>query len=148
VLITDGANAQLVASLREAIAQEGAALEFVAPATGAIEANDGSWIEVGQNINGGPSVLYDAVVLLVSETGAKLLAKDGATRDFISDAYIHAKFIGYVPAAATLVDEAIGRDARDDGFIGLNPPADASSFVRTCRQLRFWEREERYKSLE
>ncbi|MBV8452157.1 MAG: catalase [Deltaproteobacteria bacterium] len=147
VLVTDGANAQLIASLREAIAQEGASLDFIAPAVSGVEANDGSWIEAGQNINGGPSVLYDVVVLVVSEAGAKLLAKDRATRDFISDAYMHAKFIGYVPAAATLLDGAIGRDARDGGFIGLNTPADATNFVRTCRQLRFWEREEKYKSL-
>ncbi|MBV8807525.1 MAG: catalase, partial [Acidobacteriaceae bacterium] len=95
-LITDGVNAALIAALRAAFEEEGAVIEFVAPAIGGVEANDGTWIEAGQKIDGGPSVLYDAVALLISEAGAKMLVNDGAARDFISDAYVHAKFIGYV----------------------------------------------------
>ena len=87
-LITDGVNAELVAALRKALEQEGALLEFIAPAVGGVEANDGTWIEASQTIDGGPSVLYDAVALLVSEEGARMLLEDGAARDFISDAYM------------------------------------------------------------
>ena len=142
-LITDGVNAELVAALRKALEQEGALLEFIAPAVGGVEANDGTWIEASQKIDGGPSVLYDAVALLVSEEGARMLIEDGAARDFISDAYIHAKFIGHVQAAAPLVAEAIGNDCRDGGFIELDDSKKISAFVQACRQLRFWEREDK-----
>jgi catalase len=90
-------------------------------------------------------VLYDAVTLLVSEDSAQALLNDPAVRDFISDAYVHAKFIGHVEAAAPLLNKAIGDDYRDGGFIELNGPTAAANFVRACRQLRFWEREDKVK---
>jgi catalase len=91
-----------------------------------------------------PSVLYDAVALLVSEEGAKSLAEDGSARDFTSDAYVHAKFIGHVKAAAPLIEKSIGNN-RDGGLIELNDPKKISAFVQACRQLRFWEREDKLK---
>ena len=142
-LITDGVNAALIAALRAAFEEEGAVIEFVAPAIGGVEANDGTWIEAGQKIDGGPSVLYDAVALLISEAGAKMLVNDGAARDFISDAYVHAKFIGYVPAATSVLQRAIGNVPRDDGFIELDDSKKMSAFVQACRQLRHWEREDK-----
>jgi catalase len=142
-LITDGVNAELIAALRAAFEEEGALIDFVAPAIGGVEANDGTWIEAGQKIDGGPSVLYDAVALLISEAGAKMLVEDGAARDFISDAYMHAKFIGYVPAAASVLQRAIGNVPRDDGFIELDDSKKMAAFVQACRQLRHWGREDK-----
>ena len=78
-------------------------LEIVAPHVGGVEASDGSWIAAVQKIDGGPSVLYDAVALLPSEEGATALAKEPAARDFVADAFAHMKFIGYVAAALPLV---------------------------------------------
>ncbi|MGA2408781.1 MAG: catalase [Candidatus Binataceae bacterium] len=143
-LITDGVSAELVAALRKTLEQEGALIEFVAPAIGGVEADDGSWIEAKQKIDGGPSVLYDAVALLISEEEAASLASDTAARDFIADAYAHAKFIGYTRAATPLLDKVTGGEL-DAGFIELNGPKDTVSFVRACRQLRFWEREDKLK---
>jgi catalase len=139
-LITDGVNAELVAALRKGLEHEGALFEFIAPEVGGVEANDGTWIEGGQKIDGCPSVLYDAVALLVSEEGAKMLVEDGAARDFISDPYMHAKFIGHVQTAAPLLEKAIGNDSRGGGFIELDDSRKMSEFVQACRQLRFWER--------
>jgi catalase len=144
-LITDGVNAQLVKTLTQALQQEGASIEFVAPMIGGVVADDGTWIEAGQNINGGPSVLYDAVVLMVSEEQGRTLMDDGAVRDFISDAYIHSKFIGYVPAATPLLDKAIGHNWRDPGFTELSDSSRIAAFLQACRQLRFWEREDSLK---
>ena len=145
VLITDGVKAELVTPLQQALQQEGALIEFVAPAIGGVEADDGSWIKAHQKIDGGPSVLYDAVALLVSDAGAQILATDGATRDFISDAYVHAKFIGFVQAAQPLLAKAIGDVGHDAGFIQLDDAKQMAAFVQACRQLRFWEREDKLK---
>jgi catalase len=145
-LVTDGVDAELVAGLRKALEQEGALMEFIAPAIGGVEASDGSWIEAGQKIDGGPSVLYDAVALLISEKAAKELAMNGAARDFISDAFMHAKFIGYTQSAKPLLDKIIGTEALDQGVIALNGASGANGFVRACRKLRFWEREDQLES--
>jgi catalase len=142
-LVTDGVNAELVKALKKALEQEGALIEFIAPAIGGVQASDNSWIEAGQAIDGGPSVLYDAVALLVSEAGAKSLMDRPALRDFIADAYAHAKFIAYVDAAKPLIEKAVGASSIDDGFITVNGPKDTAGFVKACRLLRFWAREEK-----
>ena len=139
-LVTDGVDIAILKSLKSALKEEGAMLEIVAPKIGGVEASDGSWIEAQQKIDGGPSVLYDAVAVLPSQDGAKMLASEPAARDFIADAFAHMKFIGYVEAAQPLFGKAGISDSRDDGFIGLKKAADCSVFVTACRQLRYWER--------
>lgn len=142
-LVTDGVDINILESLKAALKEEGALLEIVAPKVGGVEASDGSWIEAKEKIDGGPSVLYDAVALLPSEQGAKLLAKEPPARDFVADAFAHMKFIGYVEAAATLFANAGVAESRDDGFIVLKGPDDCSTFVTACRQLRYWARAKR-----
>ena len=140
VLVTDGVDIDLFQALQAAVEAEGAMLEIVAPRVGGVEASDGSWIEAAQKIDGGPSVLYDAVVLLPSEDGAKRLAKEPTARDFVADAFAHMKFIGYVEAAMPLFEKAGVNDSRDDGVILLEGPEGCAAFITTCRQLRFWAR--------
>ena len=141
VLVTDGADASLISGLQAAAEQEGATVELVAPAIGGVETSDGKRIEADQQIDGGPSVLYDAVVLLPSAAGAPKLASRPAARDFVTDAYAHCKFIGYVTDAGPLLEATGIAELRDDGFIELSGNGGAGSFITTCRQLRYWERE-------
>lgn len=115
-------------------------MDIVAPAIGGIEASDGKRIEADQQIDGAPSVLYDAVVLLPSREGASKLAREPAARDFITDAYAHYKFIGYTGDAAPLLDATGVSELRDDGFLELNGNGSAARFISACRQLRYWER--------
>jgi catalase len=139
-LLTDGVDKSLFESLKSALDGEGALLEIIAPKVGGVQASDGSWIEAKQKIDGGPSVLYDAVALLPSEQGAKLLAKEPAARDFVADAFAHMKFIGHTAAAAILFEKAGIAENRDEGFIALKGKDDCSAFVAACRQVRFWKR--------
>jgi catalase len=139
VLVSDGVDAGLLAALRQAAEAEGAMVELVAPKVGGVKASDGSTIPAQQKVNGGPSVLYDAVALLVSAEGAALLAQEATAKDFVSDAYAHAKFIGYVETARPLLEKA--GVAMDSGILGLRTATDAKSFLAACRKLRFWERE-------
>ncbi len=139
-LVTDGVEAGLLAALQEAVAAEGAMLELIAPKIGGVTASDGKTIPAQQKINGGPSVLYDAVALLLSEQGAALLAGEATAKDFISDAYAHAKFVAYAEAAKPLMQKA-GVVEMDEGFVALKAPADARRFVEACRALRYWARE-------
>ena len=140
VLVSDGADAALLKKLRTALAQEGAALEVVAPRVGGVEASDGTWIDARHMIDGGPSVLFDAVVLLVSEEGARDLAGVPSARDFVADAFAHLKFIGYVPVAELLL-ENVGVTP-DEGAVLLDSASSVGGFVAACRKLRHWPREE------
>jgi len=139
-LISDGVDVDLLKRVKNALEEEGALLELIAPVVGGVEASDGSWIEADQKIDGGPSVLYDAVALLVSEAAAESLAKESTARDFVSDAFAHLKFIAYARSAAPLMRKAVGNDDLDDGFIELEDVSDVDKFIDTCRKLRFWER--------
>jgi catalase len=140
-LVTDDVNSAILQALRTALEKEGALLEIVAPHVGGVEASDGSWIEAAQQLRGGPSVLYDAVVLLPSADGVEDLVQEPTARDFVADAFAHCKFIGYVEAALPLFGKAGVLDSRDDGCIALEGPESCAAFVATCRQLRFWARE-------
>src|SRR4029453_4906296 len=60
ILVTDGTDAARLNALQKARTKEGATFEIIAPKVGGAKAGDGSWIEAGQMIDGGPSVLYDA----------------------------------------------------------------------------------------
>jgi catalase len=102
--------------------------------------SDGSWLEAQQAIKGGPSVLYDAVAILISPDAANHLAGEPAARDFIADAFAHSKFVGYGDSARPLIEAILGKNAIDEGFIELKAVTDVSNFVETCRQLRYWQR--------
>jgi catalase len=140
-LVTDGVKNEVLEALRIALEEEGAQLKIVAPMIGGVEADDGTWIEADERIDGGPSVVFDAVALLVSHAGAELLLNEPSARDFISDAYAHLKFIAYLDSARPLMKRAgIHEDDMDDGCIGLSSAAAAANFVEACRKLRFWNR--------
>jgi hypothetical protein len=63
VLGTDGADVTLLTELRDAAHKLGASVELIAPTVGSVTTSDGSTISADQKLEGGPSVLYDAVAL-------------------------------------------------------------------------------------
>ncbi|KRD64978.1 catalase [Ensifer sp. Root278] len=141
VLVTAGADAALLKKLQSAIEKEGAVMEVVAPKVGGVEAADGSWIEGKHMVDGGPSVLFDAIALILSENGAERLTKEAAAHDFVSDAFAHCKFIAFSPQALPLLKH-VGVDPElDEGVIALSDPKAVHSFIQACRELRLWGRE-------
>ena len=142
VLVTDGADGGLLSRLGDAVKAHGATLEFVAPTVGGFTTSEGTLIEAQQKIDGGPSVLYDAVVILASAAGAEQLATDATTKDFVSDAFAHCKFIGYSPEAAALLEAAGVDPGADHGVVELGDERDdVEDFLDRCTAVRFWERE-------
>ncbi len=140
VLTCDGADGTLLQELKAALEAEGAKLEIIARKAGGITAGDGSFVPVTHLIDGGPSVLFDAVALILTPEGADLLAQEAPGRDFVTDAFAHCKFIGHTPGAAPLLQTAgIAPDA-DEGMMPLETGTGASFVVR-CRELRLWSRE-------
>ena len=141
VLVGPGADAVLLRKLQAAIEKEGAVMEVVAPKVGGVEAADGSWIEGRHMIDGGPSVLFDAVALVLSEEGAERLTGEAAARDFVADAFAHCKFIGFTSGAVPLLQKAGVDPDADEGLIGLDDPKAIADFIESCRKLRLWSRE-------
>jgi catalase len=140
ILVTDGADAAKLAELITAAEEAEVNVEIVAPAVGGVEASGGHRVPADQKIDGGPSVLYDAVIVLATKDGAEALAVLPAARDFVTDAYAHCKFIGYAGDAAPLFEAAGLSRLMDDGFISLDQTA-AAEFISRCVKLRFWPRQ-------
>ncbi|MEW6634866.1 MAG: catalase [Pseudomonadota bacterium] len=138
-LVANGTDTKLLKELQSAIEAEGAVMEVVAPKVGGVEAADGSWIEARHMIDGGPSVLFDAVALLLTEEAAEHLTAEAAARDFVADAFAHCKFIAFTTGAARLLAKA-GVEP-DEGMIELGGPDTVSAFIEACRKLRLWARE-------
>jgi catalase len=143
ILVSDGLDAKLLSALQKAVEAEGAVFELIAPMVGGVEASDGTWIEAKQKIDGGPSVLYDAVAILVSEKEVATMAKEATARDFVADAFAHLKFIAHVPAAKPLLEKA--GVVPDEGVVALAGAKDAKAFIEKCGKLRVWAREKSVK---
>jgi catalase len=141
VLVTDGADADLFNALMAAVKKEKAVHEIVAPRIGGVTLSDGTHVPAQQKIDGGPSVLYDAVAVVASDDGAAVLALDAAAKDFVTDAFAHCKFIGYSPEAAVLFDKTGLADDLDEACVELKAKGDAAGFIAACRALRHWPRE-------
>ena len=136
--MTDGVDADVLTALRKALKAEGAMLTLVAPEVGGVKDSAGTMHPADEKLEGGPSVLFDAVAILPSKEGAAMLAKLPAARDFVADAVAHRKFVGHSAMAAPLFEKA--GVALDEGFVPLGKADDCDAFVAACRKLRFWER--------
>ncbi|MGA1804870.1 catalase [Rhizobium sp. HT1-10] len=141
ILVTDGADAAMVKAVVDAVVAAKADFEVIAPKVGGVTVSDGKWLQAHQMIDGGPSVLYDAVVLLTSPEGTEELVQEATARDFVADAFSHCKYIGYVEAALPLLQKAGIADTLDEGTISLSGSKDVASFFEEIGKLRVWARE-------
>ena len=141
LLMTDGSSAAIFNGLTAALEAEGAVWDVVAPKIGGVTLDDGTAVVAKHKIDGGPSVLFDAISVFPSADGAVLLAGDAASKDFVSDAFGHCKFIGYAPEATPLFDAARVPPELDDGFVPLSKSKNIAAFVKSIGALRFWPRE-------
>ena len=141
LLVSDGADAGLVKALMDAVKAADALCEVIAPKIGGATLSDGTLLPAQQKIDGGPSVLYDAVAVILSDEGARLLSKDAPSKDFVADAFAHCKFMGLSPQTRPLLVKAGIADDLDDGCMGLESADDAKAFVAALGPLRFWDRE-------
>ena len=68
-LVTDGVDAGILEALRNALKAEGAMLKLVAPEVGGVKDSAGAWHDADEKVEGGPSVLFDAVAILPFDRG-------------------------------------------------------------------------------
>jgi catalase len=140
VLVCDGANAPTWTALRKAFDAEGAAIEVIAPTITGVTLDDGTTLRANQMLSGGPSVLYDAVAIVVSAEGVEPLSAHPAARQFVTDAHEHCKVVGFVPAAQQLFDAAGLASRVDSGYVDISTRSGADAMLEACRAGRVWSR--------
>jgi len=141
-LVGDGSDpALLITALRAAVQEAGAKLVVIGPNVGGVTLTRGKKLSVDQALNGAPSVLFDAVVLALSEQAAQAFSREAAAVDFVRDAFGHLKVIGHSSGASALLAKAgVERDA-DRGVVAVDAASDAATFVDQAKQGKVWERE-------
>ncbi|CAN7487365.1 catalase [Pseudoxanthomonas sp. LjRoot143] len=141
LLVDDGSDAAVVKALRKAIEREGATVKIVAPRLGGATLDDGARLAADGQLAGTPSVLFDAVAVILSPDAGKRLAKEAAAVDFVRDAFGHLKAIGTDAGAQPVLKAAgIGRDA---GVVD----ADLTQAFIAAARTRQWDREKKVRSL-
>ncbi|WP_052551889.1 catalase [Enhygromyxa salina] len=141
VLVDAGSDAQILAALRQEADAEGATLALVGPTREGIRDSAGDLLEIAEKLEGGPSVLFDAVAIVLSPAGAGRMAAKFAARSFVADAHHHLKFIAHDAGGSGLLDAAgIDVAKRDAGYSVLDDDASAAAFIAACRALRHWAR--------
>ena len=141
-LVSEGADGRLIESLREAVQSAGGQVKIIAPKVGGVTGGEGELIEADFQLAGGPSVLFDAIALVVSEKGAAGLAQEAAAVAFVHDAFSHLKVIGHTQGASTLMKKA-GVKA-DKGVVALDE--EVEPFLESAKHGRVWSREKSVRS--
>ncbi|RZJ46634.1 MAG: catalase [Brevundimonas sp.] len=142
ILVTDGADGAVVDAVKVAAEAEGATVKIVAPKIGGVKLKGGKKLKADGQLAGTPSVVFDAVALVLSEAGCAELLGEGAAVDFASHAFGHLKAIGYTPEAQPLLDKA--GVVADGGVIDLTNGAEA--WIEPAR-TRQWDREPKVRIL-
>lgn len=140
ILVSDSADGAIVEALKAAAKSAGVSVKIIAPKVGGVTLKGGATLCADEKIDGAPSVLFDAVALVLSKDGAQQLLGEKAALDFVSDAYAHCKAIGHTAEARVLIDKA-GAEP-DDFFFDL--AAGAKVLVGKVSS-RHWAREEKVK---
>jgi catalase len=135
VLMADGTDAKALNALVTALQKAGSRVKLIAPKIYGAVLDDGTKKAADAQLAGSPSVLYDAVVLMLAPEAAAELSKHAAAVDFVTDAFSHLKAIGHSKGAALLL-AASGVEI-DAFFV---PSSDTPKFIKLASQ-RFWERE-------
>ena len=142
ILVADGSDGAVVAQVRKAVEGDGGSVFVVAPKIGGAKLADGSTLAADGQLAGSPSVLFDAVAIVLSADGCAQLMKEGAAVDFAKDAFGHLKAVGFTAEAQPLLDKA-GVEP-DEGVIDLSSGADAFLTPACTRQ---WDREPKVRML-
>lgn len=141
ILINDGSDGDCIEALKAAVMAAGASVKIIAPKVGGATLADGSKLAGGGQLTGTPSVMFDAVAIVLSEGGARMLCQEAAAIDFVRDAYGHLKVIGVDAGGQALLQKA--GITPDDGVVKAS---DTKAFIAGAK-TRQWSREPRVRTL-
>ena len=139
ILIADGSDAKLLDSVVAAVEAEGGRPVLVAPKVGGAKLSNGKIRKADGQLAGSPSVLFDAVAILLSEEGCAALLGEGAAVQFVMDAFGHLKGIGATAEAQPLLDKA--------GVVPDSGVTDLGDGFIAAAKTRHWDREPKVRTL-
>ena len=142
ILVSDGADGKIIKAIQNAALAEGAHVKIVAPKIGGVTLKDGSKLKADGQLAGTPSVVFDAVAIVLSAQGCETLLNEGAAIDFAAHAFGHLKAIGHSPEAQPLLDKA--GVMRDESVVDVSKSTDAFIEKAAGRQ---WDREPKVRML-
>jgi catalase len=145
ILLTDGFDPALSASIQAALIKEKMAVALIAPKIGGATSSNGVLLEVDFALPAGPSFFFDTVILLPSAQGAELPVTEAAAVNWVRDAFAHLKVIGHVAEAFPLLKAA--SMASDEGIVTLSDKKSLAAFLKIARKGRRWEREPALRSI-
>jgi len=141
ILIADGSNGATINKIKKAATDANATVKIIAPKVGGAKLADGSMLAADGQLAGTPSVLFDAVAVILSDEGAKALSMEGAAIDFVRDAFGHLKAIAVDKGGQVLLKIAnVGQDA------GVMDTNDKDAFIAAAK-TRQWDREKSVRIL-
>ncbi len=141
ILIADGSDGATIKALSKAAIDAGAAVKIIAPKIGGAKLADGSMLAADGQLGGMPSVVFDAVAIVLSDAGGKLLGKEAAAVDFVRDAFGHLKAIAADAGAQMVLKQAgVEKDA------GVVDAKDTKGFIAAAK-TRQWDREAKVRTL-
>ena len=135
ILIADGSDETVISALTKAATDAGATVKIVAPHVEGVKLSGGATIPAAGQLAGTPSVLFDAVAIILSAKGAKLLSSEAAAIDFVRDAFGHLKAI-----AIDAGGQALLKAAGIVGDAGVVHIAELGAFIAAAK-TRQWDRE-------
>ena len=141
ILIADGSDGAALAVVKKAALAAGASVKIIGLKVGGAKLADGAMQVLDKQLAGAPSVIFDAVALILSDVGAKQLGGESAAIDFVRDAFGHLKAIGVDQGGAALLKTA--NVPTDAGVIDIK---DEKAFIAAA-QTRQWEREKSVRTL-
>ncbi len=141
ILIADGSDGAVIKKIKKAAMDAGANAKIIAPIVGGVKLADGSILSADGQLAGTPSVLFDAVAVILSEEGTKALSMESAAIDFVRDAFGHLKAIAVDKGGQALL--RIANVRQDAGVVDTN---DADAFIAAAK-TRQWDREKSVRTL-
>ncbi len=135
MLFDEGSDKAMIDDVKAAAEKAGAAVMLIAPKVGGIKVKGGTLKADGQ-LAGTPSVLLDAITVILTKDAAEKLCHESAAVDFVSDAFVHLKAIGHNDGAQPLLDKA--GVVSDDC---VTPPDGAFIKFIKAAMRRFYDRE-------
>lgn len=136
MLVSDGADAHVVASVTKAMEEAGGKPVVITLGIGGAKLSNDKVLAADGQLAGTPSVMVDAVALIVSGAGCAALLKEAAAVQFVMDASGHPKAIGYTPEArhcsTRLVSWPMTVWLRWTRTLSMLPPSGTGYASRVC----------------
>ncbi|MDI3320889.1 catalase [Pinibacter soli] len=156
ILVADGVNEMSVDAMTNALTEQGATYQLVAPHQGTVMSTNDKEIAIDQSFLTAASVLFDAVYVPGGTNSVVSLEAEPDAIHFINEAYKHCKAIAADADAmqvlkATYFSKKLPKDLKnrkkeEEGLIIENDIAVLTkSFIKAVAAHRFWHREKARK---